>query len=131
MIDHLTLHVSDLDASLAFYRQALAPLGYAVVLDLSRVDIPQLPVARTVGLGVRGKPDLWLRPAEGAVVPTHIAFRAADRATVDAFHQAGLKAGSQDNGRPGVRAHYHPHYYGAFLLDPDGYNVEAVCHDPG
>jgi catechol 2,3-dioxygenase-like lactoylglutathione lyase family enzyme len=128
MIDHLTVLVTDYERSKAFYLRALAPLGYACVMELTREQVPELPVERTCGLGVDGKPDLWLRPADGPVAPTHVAFAAASRAAVDAFHQAGLAAGGADNGAPGPRPHYHPGYYGAFVHDPDGYNVEAVCH---
>lgn len=122
----MTLPVTDLDASLDFYLKALEPLGYALVMDITREQYPQLPVERTCGLGADGKPDLWLKPVD-SVTPTHIAFTAVDRATVDAFHAAALAAGGEDNGPPGPRPHYHEHYYGAFAIDPDGYNIEAVC----
>lgn len=118
MIDHMGILVSDLDASVAFYTRALAPLGYAVVMRF-----PQF-----VGLGVAGKPDFWI--ATGS--PTdklHIAFRARGRAEVRAFHEAAIAAGGKDNGPPGIRELYHPNYYGAFVLDHDGHNIEAVCHD--
>ena len=130
MIDHLTIVVADFERSKAFYLAALKPLGYETVMELTREQIPSLPVDKTIGIGVGGKPDLWLRPTSDGVVPTHIALRTNDRAVVDAFHAAALAAGAQDNGGPGVRPHYHPHYYGAFVLDPDGYNLEVVCHDP-
>ena len=129
MIDHITLPVSDYDKCKTFYLAALAPLGYETVMELSRAQIPQLPVERTCGLGVKGKPDLWLRP-EDKVTPTHIAFRAKERQVVDAFHAAALAAGGKDNGSAGPRPHYHPNYYGAFVLDPDGNNIEVVCHEP-
>lgn len=130
MIDHYTLVVRDYEAAKAFYLTALAPLGYQLVMEITRDMVPSLPCEKTCGIGVGGKPDLWLRPAEGTVVPTHIAFRADSRAVVDAFHAAALAAGARDNGPPGVRAHYHPSYYGAFVHDADGYNVEVVCHGP-
>jgi catechol 2,3-dioxygenase-like lactoylglutathione lyase family enzyme len=129
MIDHLTIVVSDYERSKAFYLAALAPLGYCTVMELSREQIPALSVAKTIGLGVGGKPDLWLRPSTDPITPTHIALRASDRATVDAFHRAALAANARDNGEPGLRPHYHPSYYGAFVLDPDGYNLEVVCHE--
>lgn len=129
MIDHLTIVVSDYERSKTFYLAALKPLGYETVMELSREQIPQLPVDKTIGIGVGGKPDLWLKPAED-VTPTHVALRTKDRAVVDAFHAAALAAGATDNGAPGVRPHYHPSYYGAFVLDPDGYNLEVVCHEP-
>jgi catechol 2,3-dioxygenase-like lactoylglutathione lyase family enzyme len=130
VIDHLTIVVSDYERSKAFYLAALEPLGYQTVMELSREQIPQLPVDKTIGLGVGGKPDIWLRPSSEGVTPTHIALRVSSRADVDAFHQAALSVGATDNGAPGVRPHYHQNYYGAFVLDPDGYNIEAVCHDP-
>ena len=119
MIDHMGLLVADLDASVAFYTRALAPLGYALVM---RGD-------QFAGFGVAGKPDFWIATGK----PTdklHVAFRAQGRAEVRAFHAAALTAGATDNGPPGVRAVYHPSYYGAFVRDPDGHNIEAVCHDP-
>ena len=119
MLDHVGFGVSDLDRSRAFYQSALAPLGVAAIREG-----PAL-----AGFGEDGRPYFWLRgdrPAPQA--PLHFAFTAADRATVDAFHAAGLRAGGTDNGAPGVRD-YHPDYYGAFVLDPDGNNIEAVCHE--
>jgi catechol 2,3-dioxygenase-like lactoylglutathione lyase family enzyme len=118
MIDHMGILVTDLDASVAFYTRALAPLGYAVVMRFERF----------AGFGVAGKPDFWIE----AGTPTdkiHIAFRAGGRAVVRAFHEAAVAAGGRDNGPPGMREIYHPNYYGAFVRDPDGHNVEAVCHD--
>lgn len=128
MIDHLTILVSDLQRSLDFYLAALGPLGYGLVMELTREQIPDLPFERCAGLGVGGKPDFWVRPSEAPIAPTHVAFAAPDRAAVDAFHRAALEAGATDNGAPGPRPHYHPGYYGGFVLDPDGYNVEAVIH---
>jgi len=117
MYDHIGLKVSDLAASVAFYRAALAPLGYVLC---SRDE-------SGAGFGPEGAPALWLYRIPGATGPgAHVAFRAANRAAVDRFHAAGLKAGGRDHGRPGVRADYSPSYYAAFLLDPDGNNVEAV-----
>ena len=117
MIDHVTLRVHDLAASKAFYAALLAPLGYAVIAEYPEA----------IGLGAGGKPDFWLTP-DPTAAPQHIAFSAQSRAAVDAFHAAGLAAGGRDNGAPGLRVHYHPNYYGAFVLDADGHNVEAVCH---
>jgi catechol 2,3-dioxygenase-like lactoylglutathione lyase family enzyme len=119
MIDHIGVQVTDLEASVAFYTRALAPLGYVLVMRWEQ----------TAGFGVAGKPDFWI----GAGKPTdklHIAFRAAGRADVRAFYDAAIAAGGTDNGAPGVRAVYHPSYYGAFVHDPDGHNIEAVCHEP-
>jgi catechol 2,3-dioxygenase-like lactoylglutathione lyase family enzyme len=129
MIDHMTILVSDYRRSVKFYLQALKPLGYAMTLELDDVTYPQLPSAFFAGLGVDRKADLWLRPSK-VVVPTHVAFRAASRAIVDEFYREALAAGGAPNGEPGLRPDYHPNYYGAFVLDPDGYNVEAVCHEP-
>jgi catechol 2,3-dioxygenase-like lactoylglutathione lyase family enzyme len=116
MFDHIGLHVRNLDASIAFYQAALAPLGY----ELGARD------ATSAGFGPRDAPALWLYAGEprGAA---HVALRAADRATVDRFHQRGLAAGGRDHGGPGLRPDYAPTYYAAFLLDPDGHNLEAVC----
>lgn len=121
MIDHVGIRVRDLRASADFYRAALAPLGYDVLRDFDF----------GVGLGRDGKPDLWLYPGEAGGVQTHVALAAPDRAVVDAFHSAALRAGGQDTGSPRVREEYHPNYYGAFVTDPDGHNLEAVCHRPG
>jgi len=113
--DHIGLKVKDLDAAVGFYSAALEPLGYVLA---SRDE-------STAGLGPRGEPALWLyKGVTGG--GTHIALRAADRRSVDRFHAAGLKAGGRDHGKPGLRADYSPTYYAAFLLDPDGNNVEAV-----
>ena len=128
MIDHVTLVVSNYPRSRDQYLAALAPLGYQLIMELSRAEIPELPAERFCGMGVAGKPDLWMRPGDGAVTPVHLAFRCKETAQVDAFHAAALAAGMTDNGPPGPRAHYHPGYYGAFVLDADGHNIEAVCH---
>jgi catechol 2,3-dioxygenase-like lactoylglutathione lyase family enzyme len=120
VLDHLGITVRDIDLSREFYGAALAPLGYTLLMQ---------PVEHVCGFGRDGKPDFWIRGGEsgGSV---HIAFAASDRPTVDAFHEAALAAGARDNGGPGVREIYHPQYYGAFVLDPDGNNVEAVHHGP-
>ena len=118
MIDHTGVPVTDIARSKEFYQRALAPLGYVVMMDLGQV----------VGFGAGGKPDFWIHVGTGT--PTHVAFAAPLRSAVRAFHQAGLAAGGADNGKPGVRDQYHPNYYGAFVHDPDGHNIEAVCHEP-
>jgi catechol 2,3-dioxygenase-like lactoylglutathione lyase family enzyme len=129
MIDHMTLLCTDYRRSAAFYLKALAPLGYAITLALDDVTYPNLPSAFFTGFGVAGKPDFWLRPSQ-LVAPTHVAFRAVSRAVVDDFYREALAAGGTPNGKPGLRTEYHPSYYAAFVLDPDGNNVEAVCHEP-
>ena len=122
MIDHMGLSVRDLAASREFYEAALAPLGYKCIMEFDEA----------VGFGVPPKPDFWLSEGDPAHTFTlHVAFRADTRAQVDAFYKAAIAAGGRDNGMPGVRAHYHPNYYGAFVFDPDGHNIEAVCHSPG
>jgi catechol 2,3-dioxygenase-like lactoylglutathione lyase family enzyme len=119
MIDHLILGVEDLDASRAFYERALAPLGIE--------PLSEMPGG--VGFGRDGHPAFWIADREVSA-PVHVAFASPDRARVDAFHAAALAAGGRDNGAPGLRPEYHASYYGAFVFDPDGNNVEAVCHLP-
>jgi catechol 2,3-dioxygenase-like lactoylglutathione lyase family enzyme len=119
MYDHIGLKVKDMKASVRFYTAALAPLGL----------VPGSSGEGYAGFGPRDAPALWLHAFEGKTGPgAHVAFRANDRAAVDAFYAAGLKAGGKDNGRPGLRPDYGPKYYGAFLIDLDGNNVEAVCN---
>ena len=126
MIDHIGIPVSDYARSKAFYVSALSPLGYTLIMEVQQNENDSL----AAGLGARGKPDFWIG-GEGALdKPLHIAIAAKDRATVDAFYQAALAAGAKDNGAPGLRPHYHANYYGAFVRDPDGHNIEAVCHAP-
>ena len=127
MIDHTGLHVKDPTKSRAFYDAALATIGYAV---LRTVPAEYTGGKVVLGYGVAPKPDFWVAEGDPETPRMHIAFRAKTRAEVDAFYQAAMAAGGRDNGPPGIRAHYHPNYYGAFVLDPDGHNVEAVCHDP-
>ncbi len=125
MIDHIGITVRDLAASKAFYRAALAVLGYELLAELPATVTGSVDFA---GFGEQGKPDFWLSQGQANQPPVHVAFRVRSRAEVDAFHQAALAAGGRDNGPPGLRPHYHPNYYGAFVLDPDGHNIEAVCH---
>ncbi|NCQ61640.1 MAG: VOC family protein [Myxococcales bacterium] len=129
MIDHLTLLVSDYAASKAFYLAVLERLGYGIAKVVSRAEVPHMPFDEVCGFGAGAKPTLWLRPS-ATVQPTHVAIVAKDRAAVRAFHAAAVAAGARDNGAPGPRPEYHPGYYGAFVLDPDGYNLEAACHRP-
>ena len=118
MIDHVSLNVRDYQASKQFYLQALAPLGYELLLESG---------GRAAGFGRDGKPSFFIEDRDEPHTGVHVAFASPDRATVDRFHAAGLAAGGTDNGPPGLRW-YHEHYYGSFVLDPDGNNVEAVCH---
>ena len=122
MIDHTGLTVTDLDKSRRFYEAALAPLGYRA--------LQEIPGGIGVGFGEPQKPDFWIMRGEPNKPPLHVAFRANSRQVVDAFYKAALAAGGTDNGAPGVRAIYHPTYYGAFVRDFDGHNIEAVCHSP-
>lgn len=128
MIDHIGFPVSDYDRAKAFYAAALAPLGYTLVMEVDDAVNPSGHPA--AGFGANGKPDFWIGGEGGIDKPLHVAIAAENRAAVDAFHRAALEAGGRDNGRPGLRPHYHADYYGAFVLDPDGHNIEAVCHTP-
>src|SRR5262245_37281047 len=128
MIDHVGLPVSDYARSKAFYAQALAPLGYTLIMEVTAEQTESGSPA--AGFGRDGKPDFWIGGEGGLRGILHVAIVANDRASVDAFHRAALAAGGKDNGAPGLRPHYHPNYYAAFVLDPDGHNVEAVCHTP-
>ena len=126
MIDHVGLSVSKYETSKAFFLTALAPLGYGLVMEVT----PEEYHTRAAGLGKNGKPDVWISE-EGKTTPhVHLAIVAETRAEVDAFYKAALEAGGKDNGAPGLRPDYHPNYYGAFVFDPDGHNIEAVCHKP-
>ena len=125
MIDHVGFAVADYARSKAFYEKALAPLGYSVFRELT-LDGGHAHV----GFWADGKPDFWINAGTPLRGTLHVSFTAKDRATVDAFYRAAVAAGGKDNGAPGLRPHYHPNYYGSFVLDPDGHNVEAVCHMP-
>ena len=126
-VDHTSLSVSDFAAAKAFYAAALEPLGIGVLKEYSKAMTGSVDVA---GLGSNGKPFFWLADAGKTTPRVHIAFIADSRAAVDAFYKAAIAAGGKDNGPPGLRPMYHPAYYGAFVLDADGHNVEAVCHKP-
>jgi catechol 2,3-dioxygenase-like lactoylglutathione lyase family enzyme len=127
-LDHIGISVTDYERSKAFYTKALGPLGVALVMEYGKF----------AGFGRDRKPDFWI--GEGAtrfqtpeqlatITPVHVCFGARSRAEVDAFYTAATAAGGRDNGKPGIRAEYHPRYYGAFVIDPDGHNVEAAIHD--
>ena len=126
MIDHVGFAVADAERSRRFYEQALAPLGITLIMSVSPEQTEAGGTAH--GFGSDGKPYFWIGDNERVGEGTHVAFGAKTRADVDAFYKAALAAGGTDNGAPGVRPHYHPNYYGAFVRDPDGINVEAVCH---
>ena len=126
MIDHLSVIVSNYEKSKAFYLQALAPTGHSRLVEL--------PAAHgghggSAGFCHADGSDFWISEGDAVTTPIHIAFRVSSRATVDAFYKAAMAAGGKDNGAPGLRPRYHPNYYGAFVLDPDGHNIEAVCHE--
>lgn len=127
MLDHVGFQVSDYAAARAFYDQALAPLGIALVMS---VGPEETGGSSHAGYGANGKPFFWIGDAGAPHPGLHVALAAPDRATVDAFYAAAMAAGGRDNGAPGLRPHYHPDYYGAFVLDLDGHNIEAVCHAP-
>ncbi len=128
MIDHLSTYCTDFDATRAFYSSVLPPLGYEKVVDTVSSWDAEWPTRRLCAYGPPGKPAFWVIEVKQPASPRHVAFAAASRPAVDAFHAAALEVGAKDNGAPGPRPIYHPNYYGAFALDPDGNNVEAVCH---
>jgi len=125
MLDHVGFPVADFARSKAFYLRALAPLGYELAMEVSP---EQTGGGSHAGFGPKGRPQLWIGTGRGIEGQVHIALVAKDRAAVRAFYAAALEAGGSDNGSPGLRPHYHSNYYGAFILDPDGHNIEAVCH---
>ena len=135
MIDHMGMPVSGLARATEFYAKALAPLGYGIVMEVSAAETGQ---GAAVGFGPpgeaqdfqTGKPSFWMGEGEPLAGHIHVAFLARSRAAVDAFYRAAIAAGGKDNGKPGLRPHYHANYYGAFVLDLDGNNIEAVCHAP-
>ncbi len=127
MIDHMGIGADDFDGSRRFYDAALAPLGMSVQMEVTPEESGGY---HGVGYGKDGKPVFWVSNGGARGAGIHVAFAASSRAQVDAFYAAGLAAGGRDNGPPGLRPDYHPGYYAAFLFDPDGINVEAVCHAP-
>lgn len=126
MLDHIGIAVSSIERSRAFYDRALKPIGISLLWEIGPDRTESGGTA--LGYGSGGKPYFWIGDNEQVGEGTHVAFAARTRAEVDAFYEAALAAGGRDNGAPGLRPHYHPDYYGAFVLDPDGINVEAVCH---
>jgi catechol 2,3-dioxygenase-like lactoylglutathione lyase family enzyme len=121
MLDHASIGISDIERSKKFYDQALRPLG---------IERLYAEGETSAGYGAHSKAFFWIGLRNTLQTSVHIAFTAQDREAVDAFHAAALAAGGKDNGPPGLRRHYHPSYYGAFVLDPDGHNIEAVCRLP-
>lgn len=120
IIDHIGLSVTDFKKSVAFYEKALAPLGITLVKAFGEM---------AAGFGANGKPEFWIGPGPKPSHGVHVAFRTNSRAVVRAFYEAAIAAGGKDNGPPGPRPMYHADYYGAFVHDPDGHNIEAVCHE--
>lgn len=127
MIDHIGFPVSDYERSKAFYEKALAPLGYTLIMEVEQ-EIEKGFLA--AGFGGEGNPDFWIGGEGGLERALHVAILAKNRQAVDAFYKAALAAGGRDNGAPGLRPRYHANYYAAFVLDPDGHNIESVCHAP-
>jgi predicted lactoylglutathione lyase len=120
------IHVSDIERSKKFYSEALKPIGYKMIREYGAT--PSRPAA-SAGFGESPRADLWIYQGKPNPVSTHIAFQVKQRALVDAFYQAAIAAGGKDNGKPDLRPQYNPNYYGGFVLDPDGYNIEAVCRE--
>jgi catechol 2,3-dioxygenase-like lactoylglutathione lyase family enzyme len=127
MIDHTGIIVSDFERSRTFYTAALDTIGYKLLLEFPSSVTGSTNVA---GFGVPPKADFWISQGTPNSPRVHVAFRVSTRALVDAFHRAALATGGTDHGAPGLRPHYHSNYYGAFVLDPDGHNIEPLCHEP-
>ena len=130
ILDHVGFPVSDYARSRAFYEKALAPLAISLLKEVSLSDDGSTDGYAGFG-ATPGRPQFWIGTGQALTGRLHIAFAAKDRAAVVAFYEAAIAAGARDNGSPGLRPHYHANYYGAFVLDPDGHNIEAVCHEPG
>ena len=126
MIAHIGIIVSDIERSKKFYSAALGPIGYQMVREYG---VTPTRTAASAGFGERERADLWIYHGDPGRVQTHIAFELNKRSLVDSFYEAALAAGGKDNGKPGPRPKYSANYYGAFVLDPDGYNIEAVCRE--
>ena len=125
MLDHIGFSVADFGLSRAFYEAALTPLGLGIEMVVTKEETGDYEGA---GFGSEGKPFFWIGTGDKPKGGAHVAFTAGTRAAVDAFYEAAMAAGGKDNGGPGLRPHYHTNYYGAFVFDPDGNNIEAVCH---
>jgi catechol 2,3-dioxygenase-like lactoylglutathione lyase family enzyme len=127
MIDHIVIPASDVPASKAFYSQGLAPLGYQILFEET---LPKTDELQCVGFGVSSKLEVFISKTDSTITPLHLAFNASTRSLVDSFYAAAMASGGHDNGKPALCPEYHADYYGAFVLDPDGHNIEAVCHEP-
>jgi catechol 2,3-dioxygenase-like lactoylglutathione lyase family enzyme len=130
MIDHLTTYATDFAKTKAFYEAVLPELGFTKQMEVAATWNQSWPAQRMCAFGPPQRPIFWVAESKAPATPRHTAFKAANRAAVKAFYAAALKAGGKDNGPPGPRTEYHPTYFGAFVLDPDGNNIEAVCHKP-
>jgi predicted lactoylglutathione lyase len=130
MIDHISTYATNYPATKSFYEAVFAPLGYSLQMEFVAEWNLNFPTQRMCGLGVKGKPSFWIIEVKEKATPRHVAFSATSRSAVDLFYQQAMENGGKDNGEPGLRPTYHEHYYGAFAFDPDGNNVEAVCHGP-
>lgn len=128
MLDHIGFPVTDFARAKAFYTTVLAPLGYALQKDIDLSD--ETGPGGYAGFGTTGRPQFWIGSGVPLAGRLHVAFSAPTRACVEAFYAAALASGAKDNGAPGLRPHYHANYYAAFVIDPDGHNIEAVCHEP-
>ncbi len=130
MIDHLSTYAKDYVATKAFYESVFKPLDYSIQMEFVAEWNQEFPTQRMCAFGPEGKPIFWIIESKDTYTPRHTAFSADSRKLVNRFYEAGIQNGGTDNGVPGLRPMYHEHYYGAFLIDPDGNNVEAVCHAP-
>lgn len=128
MFDHLSTYATDFEATKRFYDQAMAALGYGIQMEFVAEWNADFPTQRICAYGPKDQPALWVIEVKEKYTPRHLAFSATNRKLVDAFYQAAMNAGGRNNGKPGPRPLYHEYYYGAFVLDPDGNNIEAVCH---
>lgn len=129
MIDHMSTYATDFLKTKSFYQAAFSALGYKVLAEFTASDNQDWPSQRICAFGAGEKAAFWVIEIKENYTPRHVAFAAASRSAVDEFYKLGLENGGRDNGKPGLRPHYHEDYYGAFVIDPDGNDVEAVCHE--
>ena len=128
MIDHIGFAVADIDRSKRFYKAALEPIGLSLTVEIPPERNAEGGGGSALGFGTPENPFFWIADNQRVGEGTHVAFRVESRALVDAFYEAAIEPGGRDNGGPGLRPRYHPNYYAAFVFDPDGFNIEAVCH---